>query len=162
MITSLTGRRFIELQEGYAADVYADQLGYPTIGFGHRVRAPSLAAARQQYPRGVTRDEADAMLANDLRVAEAGVNSLVTIALPQGVFDALVDLSFNAGAACLHGSKCLAALNAGDFARARAEFLGFCHGTDARTGQRVELPVLVARRKAAAERLWDPCFAAAS
>lgn len=155
MNTSTAGREFIQRQEGCVLAVYADQLGYPTVGFGHRVRAPSLAAARALYPNGLTQADAMALLIDDLRVAEAGVRQNVHVELPQGIFDALVDLCHNCGPACLVGTHCLAALNAGDFARARAEFLGFVHGTDVRTGQRTELPVLVARRQAAATELWD-------
>ena len=144
--TSPQGRAFIESQEGLRLAPYRDQLGYPTIGYGHRVasmQAPAITAA-----------EADALLSNDLRVAEAGVNQHVDVDLPQGVFDALVDLCHNCGPACLVGTKCLADLNAGDLVSARAEFLGFVHGAGV-DGVRVTLPVLVGRRQAAAAQLWD-------
>lgn len=155
MVTSAKGREFVEGQEGLELQPYLDQLGYPTIGYGHRIRVPSLALAVAMYPNGMTSDEADALLSNDLKVAEAGVNDRVAVGIPQGIFDALVDLCHNCGAWCLVGTKCLAKLNAGDFAGARAEFLGFVHGTDPRTGARVELPVLVQRRQLAAVQLWD-------
>lgn len=155
MVTSATGRAFTEGQEGLRLEPYLDQLGYPTIGYGHRIYVPSLAAAIAMYPNGMSAAEADATLSNDLKTSEAAVNDRVSVDISQGVFDALVDLCFNCGAHCLYGTKCLAALNAGDLATARAEFLGFCHGTDPRTGQKVELPVLVQRRKLAAAQLWD-------
>lgn len=155
MNTSAAGRAFIEQKEGLVMKVYLDQLGYPTIGYGHRVHAPSLSAAQSQYPNGITEPQADTILTNDLRVAESGVNSTVHAALTQGQFDALVDLCHNCGAACLLGTRCLEKLNAADYDGAREEFLGFVHGTDTRTGARVVLPVLVHRRQDAAAQLWD-------
>jgi lysozyme len=153
--TSPAGRAFVESQEGLVTHPYQDQLGYWTIGYGHRIPALSLSQALAQYPIGLTQLECDALLSNDLRVAEGGVNSLVHVDLTQGIFDALVDLCHNCGPACLVGTRCLADLNAGDFTGARKEFLGFVHGTDSMTGQRVVLPVLVERRKEASAQLWD-------
>ena len=153
MVTSAVGRAFVEGQEGLRLRPYLDQLDYPTIGYGHRVRVPSLAAALAMYPNGISQAEADAILTNDLSVAEAGVNDRVAVEISQGIFDALVDCCHNCGASCLIGTHCLAKLNAGDFDGAREEFLGFDHGM--RNGVRIVLPVLVARRLAAAAQLWD-------
>ena len=147
MNTSPAGRAFIESQEGLVLFPYRDQLGYPTIGYGHRIGAG-------QYPQGINMAQAVIMLSDDLRVAEGGVQAHVDVALPQGIFDALVDLCHNCGPACLVGTKCLADLNAGDFDAARAEFMGFVHGAGV-DGVRVTLPVLVARRQAAVAQLWD-------
>lgn len=155
MKTSDKGRAFVESQEGLRLEPYLDQLGYPTIGYGHRIEVKTLAEAVNLFPAGITPAEADAFMIGDLGAAEAGVSRYVTALLTQGMFDALVDLCFNAGANCLANTRCLSRLNAGDGPGARAEFLGFCHGADAKTGQRVILPVLARRRQLAAAQLWD-------
>lgn len=155
MNASPAGIAFTRGFERCVLTVYLDQLGYPTIGWGHRVPAVSLAAAQAMYPSGITQDEAEAIWETDLRVDEGGVRAHVDVDLPQGIFDALVDLCHNCGPACLVGTRCLAALNVRDFATARVEFLGFVHGVDPRTHQRVVLEDLIERRKAAAEQLWD-------
>lgn len=145
--TSPAGRAFIERAETFSARVYLDR-GKPAIGFGHDMRPG------ESFPNGITRAQGDAIMSNDLRIAESGVNSLVSVEVPQGVYDALVDVSYECGAGCLHGTQCLARLNAGDFAGARAELLGFDHVVDADGTKHVDAGV-AARRVAAALQLWD-------
>jgi len=70
----------------------------------------------ESYPNGITPLQAQALLRADVGWAEAAVNRLVTVALTQGRFDALVDFTFNVGAGTLSQSSALRALNAGDYA----------------------------------------------
>jgi GH24 family phage-related lysozyme (muramidase) len=64
---SAAGVDFIAAQEGFRASVYADAAGHPTVGYGHRLLPD------EEYPDGVTRDAALALLEQDAAHAEAAV-----------------------------------------------------------------------------------------
>ncbi len=91
---------------------YPDSKGVPTIGWGH--------TAGVRLGMTCTQDQADAWLLADVQVAVAAVNRLVTVALTQDEFDALVDLVFNIGQGNFASSSVLRLLNAGDYAGAAA------------------------------------------
>ena len=118
MQTSPNGRRFIEGQEGLKLKVYPDfrKPPQPTIGYGHALRSG------ESFPNGITPAQADAILANDLRIAESAINAHVTVQLAQGQFDALVSLTFNEGGSAIANSTLLRILNTGDYAGAAAHF----------------------------------------
>jgi lysozyme len=118
MSLSAAGVDFIAAQEGFRASVYADAAGHPTVGYGHRLLPD------EEYPDGVTRDAALALLEQDAAHAEAAVRQ-VSVALTQAEFDALVSFAFNVGTGAFAGSTLLAKLDAGDFAAAAAEFLSW-------------------------------------
>ena len=116
---SAAGLEFIAAQEGFRAAVYEDAAGVATIGFGH-VLTPG-----EDYRDGLSRDAALALLRRDGAEAEAAVRRLVTVALTQAEFDALVSFTFNEGAGHFGRSTLLAKLNAGDFAGAAAQFFAW-------------------------------------
>ena len=62
------------------------------------------------------------LLAQDVSIAAACVNAVVTVKLTQQEFDALVDFVFNLGAGAFKGSTMLRNLNAGNFTSAAAQF----------------------------------------
>lgn len=119
MRTSSSGRALIERFEGLVLHAYRDVAGILTIGYGHVVRPGD--------PIIVTQAEADALLSNDLRVAESAVNSCVTVVLEQYQFDALVSFTFNVGTGALVTSTLLRLLNAGDYQGAADQFLSWDH-----------------------------------
>ena len=94
---------------------YQDIKGIWTIGFGH---------VGPEVVEGLTwtQDQADSQLVLDLTKAEHAVNTLVTVPLTQGQFDALVDFAFNLGCNAEKGSTLLKLVNQGDFANAAAQF----------------------------------------
>lgn len=119
MRTSPAGRAFIGRHEGVRLAAYRDAAGVWTIGYGHTAAAgPPVPAAGLT----ITAAEADAILGRDLARFEAAVSRLVTVALSQGEFDALVSFAFNVGEGALGRSTLLRKLNAGDRAGAAAEF----------------------------------------
>ena len=61
-------------------------------------------------------------MAKDVLAAARFVNTMVKLPLTQCEFDALVDFVFNLGPGNFARSTLLTALNAGDFARAAAQF----------------------------------------
>lgn len=129
------GVAFIKAQEGLRLEPYTDAVGILTIGYGHA-----------RWTGGsITQEQADSLLATDLRPCEACVNARVLVPLTQGQFDALVSMVFNCGPGCLIGTHLADALNAGQYDLAATLMLEWCHGIV--NGQKVVLPGLLARRQ---------------
>jgi lysozyme len=95
--------------EGCSLTAYQDQVCVWTIGYGHT--GPDVKSGMI-----ITSDQAQALLAQDVKSAAACVNKVVTVQLTQEEFDALVDFVFNLGARAFCSSTMLRELNAGDFA----------------------------------------------
>jgi lysozyme len=112
---SRNGLALTEQYEGCRLTAYQDQVGVWTIGYGHTGAdvTPGLT---------ITQAEAEALLAKDVLAAARCVNTLVKLPLTQGEFDALVDFVFNLGPGNFLRSTLLTALNAGDLAKAAAQF----------------------------------------
>jgi lysozyme len=124
--------------EGLELTAYADSGGVWTIGYGHT--GPGVFAGLT-----ITQQQADIFLQSDVAGSVACVNKLVTSAIVQCQFDALVDFTFNLGCASLANSTLLRAVNAGDFATAATQFLRWDHvGGQVRSG-------LLRRREAEAQ-----------
>jgi lysozyme len=70
-----------------------------------------------------TPEQCDRWYAEDLRVAERGVQKLVRVPLKQGEYDSLVSFVFNAGEHNLRTSTLLRKLNAGDRVGSCNEYL---------------------------------------
>jgi lysozyme len=112
---SVNGLSLTEKFEGFSSNAYQDQVGVWTIGYGHT--GPDVAAGRT-----ITLAQAQALLAQDVSIAAACVNAVVTVKLTQQEFDALVDFVFNLGTGAFKGSTMLRVLNGGDFTSAAAQF----------------------------------------
>lgn len=116
-------------------DPYRDPVGYLTIGWGHLIqldgralRAPAdRALARQLYPNGLARDEAEALLTADLIDAARDVRWAITVPLTEGQLSALISFTFNLGLSKVRGSTLYRLVNARDFARAGGEFGKWVH-----------------------------------
>ncbi len=148
MQLSAAGLELIKRSEGFRSQVYTDVAGLPTIGYGHRVTAP------ESFLGGIDEAQAAAMLTEDALEAEREVARLVRVALTQGQFDALVDFCFNLGAGRLAGSSLLRELNAGQYAAAAEQLLGWDHaGGAVNAGLRA--------RREAEFQLWNGGQAAA-
>lgn len=110
MDVSQTGVDLIKSYEKLALTRYIDQGGYPTIGWGHKLRGG------ENY-QTIDQATADQLLQNDLASAVNAVNSLVRVPLTQAMFDALVSYVFNWGIGNFQASSTLKYLNAGDYSR---------------------------------------------
>ena len=117
MHLSTAGLNFIKLSEGFRSQQYLDVAGYATIGYGHRVIPP------ESFPNGITAQQAETILMNDVKQAEQAVSRLVHVPLAQGQFDALVDFCFNVGPVKLATSTLLKELNDSQYAHAGLQFL---------------------------------------
>jgi lysozyme len=112
---SKNGLDAIKAHEGWSSVVYKDQAGLPTIGYGHLLKPGEHFAE-------ITRQMGETLLSQDVYFAVNAVNSLVTVDLSQGQFDALVSFVYNVGAGAFENSTLLAKLNAGDYRGAFDEF----------------------------------------
>jgi lysozyme len=116
---SKQGLALTEQFEGVRLEAYLDQVGVPTIGYGH-TRGVHLGMT-------CTQEQAEAWLEEDIQLATDDVNKYVIVQLTQGEFDALVDFAFNLGCGALNNSTLLKDLNAGNFAAAANEFEKWDH-----------------------------------
>jgi len=105
---SPNGLDFIQRHEGYSGTVYNDSAGYPTIGYGHLIKAG------EDFSNGITPDQASQLLSQDTQTAVNAVNGKVTGNLSQTQFDALVDFTFNLGGGALGQSTLLKNINSGN------------------------------------------------
>jgi lysozyme len=112
---SADGLALTELFEGCELTAYQDQVGVWTIGYGH-------TGSEVRSGLTITQEQAEAYLANDVAGAATCVNRVVTLALTQQEFDALVDFVFNLGTGAFQGSTLLKDLNSGDIATAATQF----------------------------------------
>jgi lysozyme len=69
----------------------------------------------------LTPDRAEQLLRGDVKRAELGVTSAVSVPLNQGQFDALVSFTYNLGLRALQKNPLLQKLNAGNYTGAAAE-----------------------------------------
>lgn len=138
-------------------DPYLCPAGYWTIGWGHVVLDPSgkqikgannKSMARAVYPGGITKAEAEVLLADDVRRFSVGVEQLLKVTISDVKFCALVSFAFNVGVAALERSTLLRLVNAGAFAQVAPQFLRWT------TAGGKELAGLKRRREAEA-RLWS-------
>ena len=113
-------------------DPYVDPVGIYTIGWGHaivwgnnflRTSTPNAKAiARQLYPNGLTRAQAEELLRNDIRAHSIPIEGLIKVPVTDNQFAALVSFAFNLGVNNLRNSTLLRKVNARDYDGAALEF----------------------------------------
>ena len=109
------GLRLIESFESLRLIPYDDGYGFRTVGWGHRMQPTDPSCA-------ISRDEADALLYYDLRIAEEGIAASVAYPLNDNQFAALVSLAFNCGVRAIGNSTLVQMLNAGNVEGAAQQF----------------------------------------
>lgn len=114
MKTSQTGLGLIKQFESLKTSAYRCPAGVLTVGYGH--------TAGVKEGDKITQTQADKFLLQDVAGAEADVNRLVTVALNQNQFDALVSFTFNLGGKNLASSTLLKRLNEGNYRAAADQF----------------------------------------
>lgn len=127
MKISKTGLDLIKYFEGYKSKAYLCSAGVPTIGFG----TTRINGQPVKLGMTCTAEQAEAWLAADVLQFEKDVNSLVTHALTQCQFDALVSFAYNVGsdidsdtvAEGLGDSTLLKLVNRKEYILASTEFL---------------------------------------
>ena len=111
---SRKGLQLTEDFEGCRLLAYQDVAGYWTIGFGHRVGV--------KQGDSCTPEQAEALLVADIAWAVAFVNHVVKVPIAQGIFDSLVDFTYNLGSGNLQSSTLLKLVNDSNFKAAAEEF----------------------------------------
>jgi lysozyme len=111
-----------------------------TIGYGH------TRTVREAMR--ITKDEAENLLAEDVRLFERGVSRLVKVPLNDNQFSALVCFSFNVGLGNLDASTLLKLLNRGWYEQVPVQLMRWDHANGEVMGG-------LARRRAAEGRLWN-------
>jgi len=112
------GIDLIKRFEGFSHTVYICPADYPTIGYGHVLKPQE----REQFASGITPEQSETLLRQDVQTAERAVLRLITVPLTDGQFDALVSFTFNLGAGALQRSTLRRKVNRGDHAAVPAEF----------------------------------------
>ena len=141
--------------EGCELKVYNDAAGLPTIGVGHLLTKSELMSGKiniggvmVKYADGITQQQAEQLLAQDLGPTEAAVNGGVKVPLSQNQFDALTSFTFNVGVGAFTGSTLLRLLNQGQYAQVPEQLMRWT-----RAGGRV-VQGLVNRRQNEV-KLWN-------
>jgi lysozyme len=124
MQMSQNGLELLTQWEGCELKVYNDSAGLPTIGVGHLLTRSELTSGKitiggvpVKYAAGITQQQAEQLLAQDLDPAEAAVNGGVKVTLSQNQFDALTSFTFNVGVGAFSSSTLLRLLNQGQYAQ---------------------------------------------
>jgi lysozyme len=137
------GEAVIKNFEGLRLKAYRDSAGVWTIGYGStRYHDGKPVKPGDQL---ASEAQADALFRNTLDPYVNAVIGQVRVPLTQNQFDALVSFKYNAGAAA--GKTLLLKLNAADYQGAADQFLVWNKITDPATGNKIENPVLTARRR---------------
>lgn len=109
------GAEFIARFEGFKARPYTCPAGFPTVGYGHRLRDG------EEYGT-VTKEEALELLLADATREAAPVRKALTRQPEQHEADALISLAFNCGGSAIAKSTLIRLLNAGDKVGASVQF----------------------------------------
>jgi lysozyme len=139
------GIELIKFFEGFRSEAYDDPAGYPTIGYGHRIKEG------EAFPRSISEEDATVLLLGDIVKAEAAVSRLVSVYLNSNQFSALVSFAYNLGEGALAGSTLLRELNNGNYAAVPSEIMRWNKATV--DGEKTELPGLT-KRRTAEQNLW--------
>ena len=113
------GLNLIKNFEGFEPEIYLDAAGLPTIGYGHLIRK----GEHKMFESGISEEEAEALLADDVQIAERAVLRLVKVPLTDNQFNALVSFTFNLGSGALQRSTLRRKVNREEHAEVPEEFM---------------------------------------
>lgn len=99
-------RNIIIKYEGFSAKAYICPAGKRTIGYGQVIKDG-------QFPDGITKEEATAILTAELYRLEEAINRLVTVKINNNQLCALISLCYNIGIGNFQNSTLLKLINAG-------------------------------------------------
>ncbi len=120
MLMNPHGIQLLKQWEGFELKVYKDSAGLPTIGVGHLLTKAELSSGKilikgvtVKYASGLTDQQVEDLLSQDIRPVEEVVNKNVKVELNQNQFNALVSFTFNVGNGAFIQSTLLKLLNQG-------------------------------------------------
>lgn len=89
------GVELLKKLEGFRAKMYLDSAGKPTIGYGTLIDTTD----EQKYlAHGISKDEAELLLRQDVHEAEIEASSMIGVTLNQNQQDAIIIFIYNIGA----------------------------------------------------------------
>jgi lysozyme len=135
------GVEFIKKFEGCSLSIYQCSAGYPTIGYGHKIKPDENFDV-------IDYCTADELLKNDLVISERAVIRNIESPLSDYQFDALVSFTFNLGSGALQRSTLKQKINASMFLDSEDihhEFLRWTYAGG------IKVPGLIHRRDAEAK-----------
>ena len=148
------GLEAIIRHEGLVLTPYKDVAGFLTIGVGHLLTRSELSSGKiviagepVKWGKGITKEQAMALLRQDLRKAEQVVEQDDGRSLTDGQFDSLVSFVFNVGVGAYQNSTLRRKLLNGDLYAVPEQMLRW----DRAGGIRV---AGLARRREAEAALW--------
>lgn len=103
--------------EGFSAKPYLCPAGKWTIGYGH-----VIGAGEKFPPGGLTEEEANQLLKQDVKMTENALNQLIKVDISQNQHDALVSLVYNIGIQAFEKSTLLKFLNQNNLEMAARQF----------------------------------------
>ena len=130
MKMSPRGVQVLMSSEDVSYDIYLDQAGLPTIGWGHCLKQDEISSGKIELTdgtildirhNGITAAQAQALLESDLAPRETAVTMLIDVPLEQHQFDALVHWVFNVGEGAMARSTLRKKLNRGMYGDVPAE-----------------------------------------
>ena len=101
------GLELIKHFERFSPLIYLCPASFETIGYGHLVSK----SERSKFKKGITEEEALALLEQDLRVAETAVSLFIKAPLTDNQFSAVTSFTFNVGSGALQRSTLRAVIN---------------------------------------------------
>ncbi|SEQ96845.1 Phage-related lysozyme (muramidase), GH24 family [Nitrosomonas sp. Nm51] len=117
------GIELTKISEGFRSELYNDAAGFCTIGYGHLIKkAPCDGTEKQEFIFGITEQQGEALLIEDMDWAKYSVMKAVTVELTPGQYAALVDFVFNVGSGNFNRSTLLKKLNAQQHSEVPAQF----------------------------------------
>jgi len=146
---SANGEKFIQSYEavnGPDLQIYPDQAGHPTIGYGHKLTAKEIASGA--YKNGITAQDAIKIFRQDAKVVESDIARLIKAPLTQHQFDAVASLIFNVGSTKFSKWNVRTELSAGNYSAGVSEFANINKVTDKTTGTQTVSKGLNRRRQA--------------
>lgn len=93
------GFLLIKQFESFKSLPYLCPANFWTVGYGH------VITKGEDFSTGVTPEQGEAILTQDVAVAERAVRRLITVPLTDGQRDALVSFTFNLGSGALQRSR---------------------------------------------------------
>ena len=122
MRMSDNGRKLLTQWEGKENKVYRDSAGLLTIGVGHLLTKDEITSGKiliagvpVKYVNGLTDEQIDCLLAQDIVPAESSINTGIEVPLNQYQFDALCSFCFNIGKQAFFSSTLRKVLNQGRY-----------------------------------------------
>lgn len=116
------GIELTKISEGFRSKLYNDAAGFCTIGYGHLIKkARCDGTENQEFKSGITEQQGEALLIEDMDWAQYSVMQAVSVELTEGQYAALVDFVFNVGSGNFNKSTLLKKVNAQQHAEVPAQ-----------------------------------------